>query len=73
MAERDLLALCDRIARKILTNGAGERALRVILVREDLAGQARLTDPSRDLGGRSEDSLSDLIADELRAAREVAG
>lgn len=59
MADHDRIA--RRIADQLFTNGQGEKATRLILVREDHLAQARLQDPARDLGGLSRTAVEDRI------------
>lgn len=63
---RDTRKLAERIVEKMFTNGAGEKADRLVLVKDnDRDGHSR--EPYRDLGGYSKSALVDLVTRELES------
>jgi hypothetical protein len=70
MTEKEIDALVERL----FTNGANEKADRLLLIQEDHKGSARVAN-ARDLGGWGKGPVRDAIRDAVRDAetRKTSG
>jgi hypothetical protein len=62
--------IAERIAETLFLNGFGERAERLLLVREVAPGSIQVSN-GRDLGGWSKTAVAAIIRAELSEVREV--
>ena len=68
MTDEDIDRVARAIADRLFVNGAGNRATRLVLVKEDIGQSAIISNP-RNLGGWSENAVTRQIREAIALMR----